>query len=70
MDLNVSVSDGIAAASVGPGGPAKRPQTNDGGPKPREAVEQAKTFTSRLFEGIQLFARGPAVVFSAYPLTA
>ena len=58
-----SVADGIGVATVGPGGNAKPPANHDAQPKPEDPAEQAKTFTSRLFESVELFARGPAGAF-------
>jgi hypothetical protein len=68
--LSVLVTDGITAASVGPGGPAKAPKKGDGGPKPEDTAEKGKTATERLFEGISLYARGPAFAFLTCPLPA
>jgi hypothetical protein len=70
MDLNVCVSDGIAAKSVGPGGPPPKKDEPKGPVPEAKDDDLASKFTARLFEGVQLFARGPASAFSTCLLTA
>lgn len=61
--LSILVADGIDSNDGLAQSPPKAPVKRDRGPKPQDSTEKGKTATTRLFEGISLYARGPAMAF-------